>query len=140
MRMRDIGTVDVFHQYTDDVRAFIATKFDFNCNSIYYSYKSNSIECSVYFYHFLETLTLRMCCGYQASAESIAIRAIKFKMKFASEFDLNVRIGHDIQDLIQAMNKFNDADALQYARAKIYDADLCRRTMAFYYSHRGRKL
>ncbi len=140
LTMRDIGIVDIFHKYTDDVPAFIATKFDFTCNSLYYSHQTRSIECSVYFYHFLETLALRMCVGYQASPESIAIRAIKFKMKFASEFGLKVRLGDDIMALMRAMDKSNDAAALRYAQEKIYNADLYRRTIGFYYSQRGRVL
>lgn len=129
--IQNVGIVDIFQQYTNDVPALVANNFDFNCNSLYYSYLSQRLEISAYFLNFLETSLLRKCVGYNGTDESIAVRAIKFQTLFQKNFGIDSAISYEIMEHIV---KSNPVLAKQYAYAKINDVEI-RRTVLRNYNY-----
>ncbi len=128
----EIGCIDVFHKYTTDVQGFIANNFDFNCNSIYFSGRDSKLYPSAYFYHFLETGQIRVCCGYYGIPVQTMARALKFKVMFADKFDLNVSLHEDILNYARNMTSKNKHDMFAYINKKNPDAVIRNKIIMLY--------
>lgn len=135
--IKNIGEIDIFQHHTRDIPAIVANYFDFTCNSLYYATATGRLDFSAYFLHFIETSRLNMAVGYDGHPAHIAIRAIKFQIKFATDFGINVRLGDNITNIIASMTPPHDRVAIQYAHAKIPDAQLRNQVIEHYYKFRG---
>lgn len=130
----EIGCIDIFHKYTTDVQGFIANNFDFNCNSIYFSGRDGKLYPSAYFYHFLETSQICVCCGYNGIPEQTMARALKFKVMFADKFDLNVSLHTDLLLYALKMTEKSKHDMFAYINKKNKDAIVRNKIIMLYKS------
>ena len=121
------GTIDIFQQHVACPDTIIGDIFDFNCNSLYYSYKQKQVFASAYFYNFVGNNTLNFVrCIYIKSGiktiypEHVMIsRALKFKIMFNEKYNMDIKLSNDILYVLYHMDKSMEQQMIEYTKIKV---------------------
>lgn len=130
IKTENFGTIDVFQQYTQNPEYIITDFFDFNCNSLFHRMSDNAIITSVFFHEFLESKTIRpqrvlytqnAVVGQYGIPQTV-MRALKFQIKFAENFDIKTKLSPDILYMIYNMTKTDEKAMMEYMSTHVSDA------------------
>ena len=130
IKTKNFGAVDVFQQYTETPEYIIMDFFDFNCNSLFYRMRDNAIITSVFFHEFLESKTIRpqrvlytqnAVIGQYGVPQTV-VRALKFQIKFAENFDIKTKLSSDILYMIYNMTQTDERAMVEYMSTHVSDA------------------
>lgn len=142
---KNFGTIDVFQHYTENPEVIIANYFDFNCNSLFYRMRDNTIVASVFFYEFLQSRTIRQqrvfygdggITGLYGNPQTV-MRALKFQIKFAEYFDIKTKLSSDILYMIYNMTTADEAAMKKYMESHVTDSRMQKQIWQNYQKIRG---